>query len=388
VRHLFSTLLGVAFVAVAAPALPSALAQEPPINGHTFLPEASWGKLQANQAGQKLYVIGRWELCFGNQITLFKGAMGFFYTATPQIQQALAVDEVPGTNPPVKLVGKKSRVQMFGQSKVVDGKVVFLVESVTRIQDDVGRIQALVDAAKADPDRLKSLADEAKALGERFEDADLMSLYVQIVRLELELRRTQTPPTAHAQWLILAERYAALNDMVTAITAYSHVESNGSPAEREQARARLKALGAVSTSEGWVPFARYKTEEGFIERAQEDGRTIWVRKEEAEFDDAMAAEKKLQGGGAIVIVRANAVQHGTAASAGRLERGQTLEEARVAAGQPVTAFHRRAPDPEGRPALWTQWIFADGRRAYFLGNDSEQSVAISVKTAKEAWPTR
>lgn len=388
-RHPFSALLGAAFVAVAAPAL--AFAQDPPINGHTYLPEASWGRLQANQAGQKFYVVGRWDSCFGNLITLFKADQqraGRFFYATPQIQPSLAVDQVPGTNPPVTLVGKKSRVRMFGQCKVVENQVILQVESLARIDDDVGRLQALVAAANNDPDRMRALADEAKALADRFEDADLLTLYGQIVRAELEIRRAQLSPDAFPQWLSLAERYAALNDMVTAITIYSHVENNASPSERDQARGRLKALGAVSTREGWVPFARYKTEEGFIERTQEDGRTVWVRKEEAEFDDAMAAEKKLQGNGQIVVVRANAVQHGTAASAGRLERGQTLEEARVAAGQPIAVLHRRAPDPEGRAALWSQWIFADGRRAYFLGNDTEGSVAISVKTAKEPWPTR
>lgn len=386
-RHPLSTLFGAAALVVLAPAL--AFAQEPAINGHAFLPEASWGRLQPNQAGQRLYVVGRWELCYGNQITLFKGVHRFFYTdpRDPRVQQALAIDVVPGTNPPEKLVGKKSRVQMFGQTKAVEGRVVFLVESVRRIEDDVSRLQGLVARVSSDPDGLKALADQAKALAERFEDADLLSLYTQIVRQELDLRRERTQPQAFPQWLTLAERYAALNDQTMAITIYSHVEGNAEPAERDQARQRLKALGAVSTHEGWIPYARYKTEEGFIERAEEDGRTRWVRKEEAEFDDAMAAERKLQAG-TIVVVRANAVQHGTAASAGRLERGQTLAEARVAGGQPVAVFHRRAPDPESRPALWTQWIFADGRRAYFLGNDSEPSVAISVKTAKEAWPTR
>ena len=290
----------------------------------------------------------------------------------------------------MKLIRKKSRVQLFGQAKVEGSAVVFVVESVTRIQDDVSRIQGLVAGVQSDPDGLRRLADESKALGDRFEDADLLSLYTLIVRSELELRRERTPRDAYPQRLALAERYAALNDLPTAIAEYSHVEGSADapPAEREQARLRLKGLGAVSTRDGWVPFARYKTEEGFIERTEEDGRTRWVRKEEAEFDDAMNAEKKLQGGGGIVVVRGNAVQCGTAASAGRLERGQTLEEARVAAGQPVAVFHRRAPDTEGRPALWSQWVFADGRRAYFLGNDSEISVAVSVKTAKDAWPTR
>jgi hypothetical protein len=385
VRHPSLASFAAAFALLAAPALASAQ-QEPPINGHTFLPEARWGQLQANQAGQKLYVVGRWDVCFGNQITLYKGVTAFFY-AIPQIQPSLAVDEVPGTNPPVKLVGKKSRVRMFGQSKAVEGKVVFLVESVVRIEDDVSRIQGLVTGVATDPDGLRALADQAKALAERFEDADLLSLASQIVRQELELRRARTPRDDYPQWLALAERYAALGDLAMAITANDHVEKNGSPAEREQARQRLKALGAVSTSEGWVPFARYKTDEGFVERTEEDGSSRWVRKEEAEFDDAMKAELDLQRG-KIVVVRANAVQHGTAATSGRLERGQTLEEARVAAGQPIAAFHRRAPDAEQRPALWTQWIFADGRRAYFLGNESEPSVAISVKGAKDAWPTR
>lgn len=366
-----------------------ARAQEP-INGHAFLPEASWGKLPASAVGQRLYTEGRWETCWGDQITLFKGPPGFFFAAAGPVQRALVKDEVPGTNPPVKLVKERSRVRLFGRADRRGDAVVFVVESLERLIDDVGRLQQAASAAATDADRLAALAREAATLAEKYDDADLRALAPQLTRQELEVRREAIAPDAFREWLALADRYRAVGDRTTAIAILSHVHGKADAALRAQAQARLSSLGAVHMRDGWVTYERFKTDEGFIERKAADGSSRWVKKELAEFEDVVAAEQQLRTG-RIVEARVQVVQHGNSAVAGKLERGQTMHEARLAGGQPVAVHHRRAPesnDPGARPVLWTQWVFADGRRAYFIGIDDQQSVVVAVKAKTDAWPTR
>lgn len=384
--HVARALLpALAAVALAAPAS----AQEP-INGHTFLAEGSYAQAAA---GQRYYVEGRWETCWGNQVSLFKsGAQpGFFLAADGPVQQALVNDEVPGARPKVTLVKEKSRVRLFGRAERRGNAVVFVVESVERLIDDVGRLQQAAGGAGGDPDRLAALAREATTLAEKYDDADLRALSTQLIRQELELRRERVGPTDFAGWLALADRYRGVGDRTTAIAVLSHVHGNCPDAAlRGQAEARLGTLAAVHTRDGWVTYERYKTDEGFIERKAADGSSRWVKKELAELEDAVAAEQK-QRTGAIIEARVQVVQHGNNASAGKLERGQTMHEARLAAGPPVSVCHQRGPesgDAGAKQVLWTQWVFADGRRAYFIGMDDQPSVVISTKAKTDPWPTR
>lgn len=377
-------------LAIAA-SCPVAGAQERPINGHTFLPDGA--RLQANQAGQRFYVEGRWESCWGDQVSLYKekGPAGFFF-ADPRVQPALAGDELPGSDPVVRLVSKKSRVRLFGRAERRGAAVVFVVESAQRLEDDVTRLQGAARQAEGDPDLLAALAREAATLSVRYDDADLRALGAQLTRRELEMRRAALPAAAFRDWLALADRYRALGDRTTAIALLSHVERNADDVGlRGQAQTGLSEVGAVRTREAWVTFERFKSDEGFIERKAADGSSRWVKRELAELEDVVAAEQALNAD-AIVVPRTNPVQHGANATAGKLERGQTMHEARLAGGPPVTVYHHRAPDApgvSGRPALWSQWIFADGRRAYFLGRDGDEvSVLIAAKARSEAYPAR
>lgn len=376
--------LAVALVATAA------RAQEP-INGHAFLPEASWGKLAPGAAGQRYYTDGRWETCWSNQVKLFTGPDAFFFAADGPVQKALVNDEVPGSNPVVRLVKEKSRVRVFGRAERRGNATVFVIESVQPLIDDVARLQQAAGGAGSDPDRLAALAREAATLAEKYRDADLRTLASQLARQELEVRRGRIAEDAFPEWLALADRYRALGDRTTAIALLSHVHGNTKDAaQRGQAQARLGSLGAVQTREGWVTFERYKTDEGFVERKAADGSSRWVKKELAELEDAIAAEQKLRTE-TVVEARVQVVQHGNNATAGKLERGQTMHEARLAGGAPVSVHHHRAAEskaPGARPALWTQWVFADGRRAYFIGLGDQPSIVISAKAKTEAWPSR
>ncbi len=377
-------------VAALALAAPGARAQEP-INGHTFLPEANWGKLPASAAGQRFYTDARWETCWGDQVTLFKGPPDFFVAADGPVQQALVDDRIPGTNPPVRLVKGKSRLRVFGRAERRGALTVLVVESAQPLIDDVARLQQAAAAVARDPERLAALAREAATLGEKYDDTDLRSLATQLTRQELEVRREAIAADAFAEWLALADRYRALGDRVTAIAVLSHVHGESDDAGlRGPAQARRGSLGAVETREGWVTYERYKSDEGFIERTAKDGSSRWLKKEQAELEDVVVAEQLLRTG-AIVEARVQVVQHGNNAAAGKLERGQTMQEARLAGGPPVSVHHQRAPesnDAGARPAVWTQWVFADGRRAYFIGLEGQPPVIVTAKARTEAWPTR
>ncbi|MCO5165444.1 MAG: hypothetical protein M9894_03630 [Planctomycetes bacterium] len=371
-------------LALAAPGA----AQEPALEGHEHLPEESWGRLPAAAVGKRYHAVGRWESCWGNQVTLFKAAPGFFF-ADARIQPDLANDLLPGTR--TRLVSKKSRVALLGRADRADGRIVLVVEAVRLLDDDVARVQKLAGQAGNDPARLAALAQEARRLAERFDDADLAQLATQLARQELEVRRERLAPDAWEEWLALAAHYHGLGDRTTAIAILSHVETGGpegaSPLRR-QAAARLAELAAVRTRAGWVTYERFKADEGFLQRTV-DGRARWLTKEQAELEDAMAAERRLRAD--VVEPRTQPVQHGQNAAAGKLERGQFMQEARLAAGLPVSVLHQRGLDADGpgaRQAIWTQWVFADGRRAYFLGYEGKAPVLIAAKAAKDEWPTR
>lgn len=368
---------------------PAARAQEPALEGHEHLPEESWGRLQAGAAGKRYYAVGRWESCWGNQISLFKGPAGFFF-ADARIQPALAQDHLPGATPIVRLVSKKSRVALLGRADRVEGRLVLVVEAVRRLDDDVARLQQLAAQAGRDADRLYALARDAQRLAQKYDDNDLVQLAGQLSRQELELRREGLAPDAHEEWLALAARYHGLGDRTTAIAILSHVETSGAEAgpHQRQAAARLAELGAVRTRAGWVTYERFKTDEGFLQRTV-DGRARWLTRPQAELEDVMTAERKLRAD--VVEPRTQPVQHGQNAAGGKLERGQFMQEARLAGGAPVSVLHHRGLDADGpgaRQAIWTQWVFADGRRAYFIGYEGKPPVLITTKAAAEAWPTR
>lgn len=367
-----------------------ARAQEGVLEGHAPLAEASWGKLTEQNVGQKYYVVGRWESCWGNQITLHKSAVRGFFIANEAIRLPLTTNRIPDVpGAPGKLEDKRSRVRMFGHVEKQAAGIVLVIDRVVKLEDDAVRLKAAAQAAGSDAAKVGVVTREIEALAQKYDDAELRALFSEIKQRELAVRRDALSDDDYRGYAELAGEYARLQERPTAIAMYAHVAAKAEGELRDFALGRLTALGAVQTSKGWSTYEAYKTAEGFIERKDRDGSTRWLRKEEAEFEDVRLAEQASRAG-AIVVYRQNPVQHGNNAQAGKLERGQTIEEARAAAGQPVAVFHVRAPDStaaDARSAVWTQWIWADGRRAYFLGTDTEH-VAFVVKQTKDEWPKK
>jgi FimV-like protein len=370
-------------LALAAPALAQQPAQgPPPINDHVYLPEANWNRLPQTAVGRKFYVMGRWKECWNNQVQLhkFETSPAFFIAGNEELRLALVDNGLP--NQPDALTKGRTPVRLFGQVGAFENRLVLMISRVEILPDDAARLQQAVTAAASDADRLAVVAQEAFELGTKFEDQTLLQLHRTVKLQELEVRRQRL--TSVREYAALAEQYRQLGDRLSAITLLDHVFKNATDDLKRTAQTQLEALQAVQTAAGWVPIEAFKAEEGFVQRGG-----AWVRKEMAELTDIM--EKELaERRGAMVEARSNPVQHGNNASANRLERGQTLEEARLAAGNtsPVFVYHVRAPDETQRMALWTQWVLSDGRRAYFMGREGETPVCIAVRLANQPLPTQ
>jgi hypothetical protein len=387
-----TTRMALASLVLALCAAGSARAQDAPIDGHAPLPEASWGKLPAGTPiGQKYYVVGRWESCWGNQITLHKSGVREFFIANEAIRLQLAGNRIPNVpGRPGMLEDKRSTVRLLGHvDRTTEGKLILVVDQVVKLEDDVSRLAAAAQQAGNNVANVAAVAREIEALALKYDDKELRELYSRVKQRELAVRRDALAPSDHRGHAELANEYARVGEKGTAIALYSHVTGQASGELRDYVLTRLKDLGAVQTGRGWMTYEAFKVAEGFIERRGADGGSRWLHKEEAEFEDLRLDEQRVRTS-TIVEPRQNSVQHGNNASAGKLERGQTLEEARLAAGQPIHVSHVRAPDSNAagaRSAMWTQWVWADGRRAYFMGSDGPH-VAFAVKLAKDEWPKR
>lgn len=376
-------------LALALVLAPSALAQQPaptpqPIGEYAYLPEANWNRLPASAAGRKFYVMGRWKECWNNQVQLhkFETSPAFFIAGNEELRQALVEDDLPSQAD--ALVKGRTPVRLFGRVAAFENRMVLMIERVEALPDDAARLQQAAGAAGNDPDRLSAVAAEAFELGTKFEDQQLLQLHRAVRLQELEVRRVALGETAYREWAQLADRYRQLGDRISAIRLLDHVFQKAPEELKRTAQAQLELLQAVQTAAGWVPIEAFKAEEGFVQRGG-----AWVRKELAELTDIIDKEMADRRQ-TVVEPRHNPVQHGNNAQANRLERGQTLEEARLAAGNasPVFVYHVRAPDETQRMALWTQWILADGRRAYFMGREGEAPVCIAVRLANQPYPTQ
>lgn len=366
-------------------------------DGHQLLPEDQW-RLPAAAAGKRYFVEGRWHECWRDTLSLFRaeGSRDLLKVQPGSaLQLALATNELTdGT----KLVPERSRVRVFGTAERQGGKVVLAVTRVDRLEDDDVRLRRALEALgdRADADALAGLAREVRALGEQFGDPTLRALALEASRREVSARLEALGADDHAGALALADRMAAAGDRDGAIELCARVEGGGAPAAREAARERLARLRAVQAGGRWVAFEAYKRAEGFVLRPPlEDHKTPqglssrivegaaprWVRRELAELEEARRAELELRLGG-IVEVRSNPGEMLAQAQARRLARGQSLAEARLAAGAPVVVHHLRALDSEQRDALWTGWAFADGRRAYFLNGE-----LITARAQGDPWPS-
>jgi hypothetical protein len=377
-----------ALLVTLAAAGPSAAQGE--IDGHTYLPEDRWGRLGPEANGKHFYVEGRWNGIRLEDVSLYKTpSEGFlFIKAGTPLQGRLSGDrDTRGEH----MQKRTSTVRLFSTAKRQGNRCVLWVNKAYKLEDDVVRYRQALEAlpADADPTEIKALAERIRALVARYEDDALGEVARVAVQRELQARRAQLAAGDNRGALHLAERMLEVDDIDAAIQLLADFEKAADSEWRTRLRQELRRLGAVYSSGTWLAFTEFKRQEGFVQRTNADGVSAWITREWAEFDQVIASERELQAQ-MVVPARKNELRHFRDAEQGRIVRGQTMAEVRLAAGGelPVLVNHVRAlaPGPAAAmTAIWSQWVLADGRRVYFLDQGGGGEV-IAFKAAQSAWP--
>ena len=339
------------------------VAAQEPVDGHASLPAERWAKLTAKDVGQALYLDGRWLECSGDEVLLVdftQEQRGFLYiNPNGRLQRRLTQDLTPsGAN----LIRRKSNARVFGLAKERNGKVVLEVQRVEILPSDAEVLIAkLNELGGDDPAPYAELVAEAERLAKRYDDAELEDLADALARRQAQVEAKLLDLSQTDAVLELAQRMVVAKDKLAAIALLSDADAaTDEPQAKQRLRARLVQLGATESGGQWHSREAFKRAEGFW---YVKGRG-WVHLEELELEAVIKMETKAQRG-KLVIVRENPVEAKRAADSGRLKRGQNAAEARIAAGMPVRAAHSKLRNDLGEEVRWTQWILADGRRAYF-----------------------
>ena len=383
-------LVGAALAVSALAWCPRAAAQErAPIGGYEYLPEERWGKLAPDDDGKPYYLEGRWHQLYGDWVLLFNGPIntrGFLWVSprSAALKQVLAADKDSGGR---GLRKKRSSVRIFGRAKKGASSVALQIERVEKLADESEQFLERLEAAGEDVAAVQALGRECAVRAERFGDEALAGVGRRIVARELELQTARLDASDHEGRLALAERYLAeVEEAAGAIRLYAQLlEKTASlPAPvRARVLARLDQLKAVRAQRDgewtWLPYAEFKQAEGFIRVQTSSGQT-WVRAEAVEFAAVRAAELEQQKR-TLALPRSNENKHAKDARQGRITRGQTFAEVRIAGGLPVHVRHHLQPYLQAeKDAVWTQWILEDGRRVYFAEGE-----VVTIREASEAW---
>lgn len=348
-----------------------ALAQEVPV-----LPEAQWGKLPASAAGQKYAIEARWDEIFGERVILWRCEALRGVIVAPQgspIQERLVRNRDTANEP---LVPKKSRIRLECVAVAQGQGCLLRVSTVRKLPDDV-TVQKEKLSKASGPDAIAALVNETKALAERWDDDALRALASEMVAKELTARRAALKPGDVKAAEALGQRMLDVGDKDGAIQVLGEAERAATAGDRAGLRSRLQAMGAVETNGAWLSRSDWRKKEGYVQRGGE-----WIKAERIELEQAREVELEKQAADVgVVLVRGNGHACWKDAEQGKVVRGQTEAEVHLAAGLPVRAAHLEAPDRDKRPARWSQWVLADGRRVYFLNGE-----VISIYAADQAWP--
>jgi hypothetical protein len=373
---------------------------KPAIDGYTYLPTPSLGRLAPGDVSKKYYVEARWQECWKDSITLCRepeARKSLVVTFPSDLQTNLARDQDSAGQ---KLTAGVSNVRLRGTVERGGDRPVLRVDKVELLEDDLTRLRARLAALgeKATPEQLSQLANEVRPLAERYGDQRLVAFAGELSQREIAARLAGRDPNDFEGALRIGAELQK-TDRRGAITIYGDVEARAPEALRKEARQRLAQLRAYRAASGWVPYEEFKASEGFVRRG-EGAEERWISRERAEFEATVAAEMaKRDGpdGGNVIVLRSNPAVAGKKAEARQLEIGQTLEEARLAtAGIAQTMVdHHLHTDSTAQQLLWTQWVLADGRRLYFLApntvgaNGAPASAELAViKLSRDPLPDK
>ncbi|HBP21536.1 MAG TPA: hypothetical protein DEA08_27585 [Planctomycetes bacterium] len=354
---------------------------------YDFLPQERWGKLTADDARKRFYLVGRWQQVYGDSILLYKakGIRRFLRLSPGPLKDQLTNNLASNGG---QLAKRRSTVQIMGSVARLDDQVFLKIERVDKLPDDAERYREALTKLANDPDKIHALAEDCRARAVRYEDPELGAMVREITRRELDVRSQQLGADDHRARLELASRYRKeVGDSSGAINLYATVhEAEGAPKELvEFAAKQLRVLRAVrvridQVNWSWVTHEEFKRSEGYIQRQDQDGVVRWVRRELAELRDAIGEERKRQAN-QVDSPRSDPFKCAKDARSGKVRRGQTFAEVRRAVGFPQQVYHLWAPLNDKKNEQWTQWVMSSGTRIYFVNG-----WAISKRTSATPWP--
>lgn len=363
--RLFVSIASVALVAAAAASLhgqDTAGFQRIEI-GELVKPESGWDN-------RKVMVDAKWSTVFGTTVILEKVPRGRVVIGNDPEEKLLNALLSNRTLEKKQLEKKKSNVRLYGRTSTDQGgEPVLLLDALDKLPDDEDEYRGRIEEAqrkapeKQTPDEFYRIARDAASRA-AFYGIDLKTWVTRAnaegIKLEISRRKKGDAKDA----IRLGKKAIDMTgDSEESIKLFGEValDPKADQADRDEAQRLLKINHAYFTRGEYISYARFKSSIGYVSRGGK-----WVRRERAEFEDAI--EKELRNPNPTRI----SFNYEEYVTKGKVVRGMKKEEVVRTKGYgfPVFVDRKRMVRPKtGDTITWDQWVFENGARVYFLNGE-------------------
>lgn len=357
------------------------------IEGHTVIALADiQNPNPAGWEGKKVCVDAKFSKVFGDNLKVeLVEDDRIKIDQQSQLYLALSNYKTVDGKPLEKEKGKpKSNVRIFGTcGKDEAGNLVLIAERVDKLEDEAPAFMAKIEAVLKKPqgqqtaDDFYKISTEARARMKIY-NVDLKEVVKRAdgegIRVELRLRKTGDSKAA----IGLGKRMLDLTgEADEAIKLWGEValDEKAGEAERREAQELLRKNYAYLWRGEYVSYTRFKHAVGFVARKGQ-----WVRRERAEFEDAI--EKELKNTALLIVP----IAPKTLQEKGQVTRGENKEQVIGTKdfGFPTHVDRKVTQDlKSGKPITWDQWVYENGPRVYFINGLCCELVARGVP-----WPEK
>jgi hypothetical protein len=271
-----------------------------------------------------------------------------------------------------KLLNRVSNVLLTVRVKATSTAPLLELLSIVKIADDIERfekrLKVVIDKDPNDARGRFSVASEAREWAHRYKNKKLTDWSLLQDRDTLKKREAMLKPSEIKAWIRLADQYIGkLDDKANAIAILDRVFNDSKNNETRQILTKkLKTLGAYYYKGNWMLYHQFKHLEGYIKRVK-DGRSNWIRKERAEFEDAIALDSKRKFP---FIIKADPVYLADAKQ-GKVTRGmRTFQVVHLKVNNKAIGFpdhlDRTRLAIRGNLRVYDQWTYKSGLRFYYV----------------------
>lgn len=265
----------------------------------------------------------------------------------------------------VRLTGRF--LQNSGQYKQLPRGVVFIMDSLKALPDDLPLFQGKMDASlKGQPknfEALRKIARDARAWSKRYSVGALDDFAKSCYRKSLEIQSTQIKENDVAKQINVAKDYVALaGDKAEAISRLNKLYHQSiAEGEKVVVTKMLRGWGAYYYRNKWVDYANLKVQLGFRRRGGK-----WVTKERAEFLDEIDGNKDKRN-----TFLAPSTDLLSRANSGEAAKGQSRNMiVNMASGSGRMGFpkyvDRVVIETKKDKRTYVQWIYPGKHRFYFV----------------------